>query len=49
MIGTAAGMIKVVDVKKNKVILKLELCKSQIFDCDWGEYGIVVASEDGFL
>ena len=46
-IGTAAGILKMIDVKKNKILLKQEISKgSQIFDIDWSIYGIAVASED---
>lgn len=46
-IGTGAGYVKLVDVKKNKVIQKLEICKGkQIFDLDWSIYGLLVGGED---
>lgn len=46
MVGTSAGYVKIIDAKKNKVVSKVQLSSSQIFDSDWGIYGIAVASED---
>ena len=47
MIGTSAGYVKIIDVRKGKVLAKLQVSATkQIFDSDWGIYGIAVASED---
>ena len=40
-VGTAAGFLKIIDVKKSRIIQKISIGDSQIFDCDWGDYGIV--------
>jgi hypothetical protein len=36
-------------VKKNKIVTRLEVGTSAIFDIDWGLFGIVAGSENGSL
>lgn len=40
MIGTSSGMLKLVDLKKNKVVWK-EGIGSLIFDLDWNSKGVL--------
>jgi hypothetical protein len=45
---TGAGVVKVFDLKKNKVISKYDICVGKsAFDIDWNNQGIIVGCEDG--
>ncbi len=46
-IGTSAGLVKIIDTKKNKVLHRLQISEMQIFDADWNLSGIALGSEDG--
>ena len=49
-IGTVAGWLKIIDVKKNKVVTRLDICVYTIFQTDWNlKNGIVACSENGFM
>lgn len=44
------GVGKLIDVKKNKIIQRLDLCPAiSIFDSDWGLFGIVAGAENGYV
>ncbi len=43
-IGTVAGTVKVIDIKKNKVIAKNPLGQHTIFDMDWSRSCDIIAA-----
>ncbi len=45
-IGTVAGTVKVVDVKKGRILSRLHLTSSTIFEIDWNVNGLVACSEN---
>lgn len=43
MLGTSAGSLKLVDLKKNKVVWK-EALGNIIFDIDWNKNGVIAVA-----
>ena len=46
-IGTVTGLLKVIDLKKNRVLVISEVSNQAIFEVDWNSNGIVACSENG--
>jgi WD40 repeat protein len=46
-IGTVTGLLKVIDIKRSKVVAKIDVCPLPIFEVDWNLNGIVACSENG--
>jgi WD40 repeat protein len=47
--GSVAGILKIIDFKKNKVIAKITVGNQTLFEASWNMSGIAVCSENGFL
>lgn len=45
--ATVAGSIKMVDIKKGKILARLDLTSYTIFETDWNQTGVVACSENG--
>jgi hypothetical protein len=44
---TGAGFVKIIDIKKNKISSKYDICSDKAaFDVDWNSQGVMVACED---
>lgn len=48
-IATVSGLLKIVDVKRNRIIARMEVCQHTLFEVDWGIEYIVACSENGLL
>lgn len=48
-IGTVTGLLKIIDVKRNKIVARNEVSSYPIFEIDWNSKGIVACSENGSM
>lgn len=46
-VGTVTGLLKVIDIKRSKVVAKLDVSPLPVFEVDWNLNGIVACSENG--
>lgn len=48
-VGTVTGLLKVIDIKRGKVVAKIDVSPLPIFEVDWNLNGIVACSENGTM
>ena len=45
-VASVAGSVKIVDAKRGKIISRIHLTSSTVFETDWNVHGIVACSEN---